>query len=132
MTTLHDKAIQHIVEISGGVDNHHHSEYWLMKEPTLEKKPSGFYPDVVKYEGKVHAPGAVVAIHEVEVAKTKMTKQFLKEYLAALKWDIPRHRPFMSLWIVIPNFKEMLKTFDEVKFLAESENKLIPLKLVRK
>lgn len=117
--TVHDKVIEVITHKVGGVDNHHHPRYRLMGA----WGEGSFTPDIVEYDGS-----RVSAIHEVEVAKTKMTKEYLDELKKALKWNVQgpgkKHRPFTTLWIVLENYKQMAKVFDRVEILTAPPTEL--------
>lgn len=117
---LHDQAIQVIAQKMGGVDNHHNPQYRLVGA----WGESSFVPDVIEFNGSQQ----VSAIHEVEVAHTKMSSEYLAALKEALRWNVhglgKPHRPFTTLWIVVGNYKQMAKVFDRVEFLVAPPTKL--------
>lgn len=116
--TAHNRIIKLLVEKTGGRDNHHNPSYQL-----LDPWGGSFVPDVVEGD----EPEASV-IHEVEVAKTKMTREFLTKLQKTLIWNVrgpgKSHRPFTTLWIVIENYRQMVKVFDRVEFLTAPPTEL--------
>jgi len=118
--TVHDTVIKVIAQKVGGEDNHHHPRYHLMGA----WGEGSFTPDIVEYNDS----GRACAIHEVEVAKTKMTKEYLDELEKALKWNVQapghKHRPFTTLWIVLENYKQMARVFDRVEILTAPPTEL--------
>ncbi len=123
---IHDLSIAHISVLTRGVNNH--SSMAVRFKP---KNGKGFIlPDIVSKH----------IIHEVEVCENKFNNAFTKKYIDTFKntesiqygFDIGLKPKKKVCWLVIPNYENLSKIFDEIRVVAEINNGFEELSLTLK